>query len=237
MALVDPDDAVVATFSTIAVKNESKSAAANRPIFDDMEVCQLRYPGKKDTGVYPATSVSHWRQDPITGDQVKVTYAERFSRQYRQFKEHATQTKSGTPLSEVAFLTEARRAELRALNVYTVEALASIDGIELKNLGPGGRDMKNGAMDYLESTKRGIPSAQLLARLEALEARNAVLEEDNKALKIQQSNTLTETDSFDEMTVEQLRDYIETTTGHAPHGTPNKRTLIRMARGLKEQAA
>ena len=57
-----------------------------------------------------------------------VTYAERFARQYQQFKAQAAQTKSGTPLEYAPFLTEARRAELRALNIYTVEALAAIDG-------------------------------------------------------------------------------------------------------------
>ena len=31
----------------------------------------------------------------------------------------------------------------RALNLYTVEQLAAIDGQELKNLGPGGRELKN----------------------------------------------------------------------------------------------
>ena len=54
-----------------------------------------------------------------------------------------------------AFLTEARRAELRAQNIYTIEALAAIDGLELKNLGMDGRDLKNKAMEYLEeSTSR-----------------------------------------------------------------------------------
>ena len=36
--------------------------------------------------------------DPFTGAEHKITYAERFAHQYRQFKMHAAQTKTGTPL-------------------------------------------------------------------------------------------------------------------------------------------
>jgi hypothetical protein len=225
----DPDASVIAIFSNMAIPNPAKTREAGRPIFEDKEVCQLRYPGRRDNSFHLAIEVSHWHEDPETGEQVQVTYAERFSRQYRQFKEHATQTKSGTPLAYAPFLTEARRAELRALNIYTVEMLAALDGIELKNLGPGGRDLKNQAMAHIEETKAGAPNLQMVAELEALRARNALLEEDNKLMKAQLPEP---EDNFDEMTLEQLRDYIATNTGHQPHGTPNKRTLIRMARGL-----
>ena len=69
--------------------------------------------------------MSHWSDDPVTGEQTQVTYAERFQHQYRQFKTAAAQTKTGTPLDHAPFLTEGRRAELRAQNIYTVEALAA----------------------------------------------------------------------------------------------------------------
>jgi hypothetical protein len=230
----DPDAAIVALFLNSAVKNEAKSAAAGRPIFDDMEVCQLRYPGSKNMGVYPATSFSHWAVDPHTGEQVKVTYAERFARQYRQFKEHSAQTKAGTPLTEVSFLTEARRAELRALNIYTVEALAAIDGLELKNLGFNGRELKNHAIEYIEGAKVKAPTTQMMAELEALRARNMLLEEDNVRLKeyLPPPDKNAADDDFEGMSLQQLRDYITTHSGHPPEGAVNRRTLIRMARDL-----
>jgi hypothetical protein len=229
----DPDASVVALFLNMAVKNEAKSASAGRPIFEDLEVCQLRYPGSKNIGVYPATGFSHWATDPQTGEQFKVSYAERFARQYRQFKEHAAQTKAGTPLSEVAFLTEARRAELRALNVYTVEALAALDGLELKNLGHNGRDLKNRAIEYLEAARDGAHNTQLMAELEALRARNSLLEEDVSRLKEELPSRDEPDDDFRDMSLEQLRDYITDATGHPPRGTLNRRTLLRMARELK----
>jgi hypothetical protein len=231
----DPDEAVVAMFLSSAVKNEAKSAAAGRPIFDDMEVCQLRYPGSKNVGVYPATGFSHWAIDPYSGEQVKVTYAERFARQYRQFKEHSTQTKVGTPLTEVSFLTEARRAELRALNIYTVEALAAIDGLELKNLGFNGRELKNRAIEYIEEARAKAPGTQMAAELEALRARNALLEEDVTRLKEYlppPPDPQAAGEDFEGMSLQQLRDYIAANSGRAPEGAVNRRTLIRMARDL-----
>lgn len=230
MPMQDPDANVVALFKHSAVKNEGKSVAANRPIFDDLEVCELRYPGSRNIGVYPALSFARWVIDPNTGEQVKQSYAERFPRQYQQFKAQAAQTKSGTPLAHVPFLTEARRAELRALNVYTVEQLAAIEGTELKNLGQYGRDLKNKANEYLEETKATAGNSLLAAELEALKARNAVLEEDVARLK--ENNG----DEFDGMTLEQLRDFIAAQTGHPVQGTLNRKTLVRMANEAKPRA-
>src|SRR5262249_23190329 len=129
------DDKLLVLFTNLAIKNEAKSVAEGRPIYDDTEQCQIRIPGNRSTQPYfPAHAVSHWHTDPYTGGQRQVTYAERFDHEYRQFKEHATQTKTGTPLTEMPTLSEGRRAELRALNIYTVEQLAGVDGQELKNL-------------------------------------------------------------------------------------------------------
>ena len=231
----DPDEAIVATFKNYAIPNEAKSNAAGRLICDDVEHVEIRFPGRRDWQPFPATAFSHWATDPHTGAQRKVTYAERFPRQYRQFKEQQTQTKSGTPLTHAPFLTEGRRAELRALNIYTVEALAQLDGQELKNLGNGGRDLKNAAQDYIEETKARGVSLQVEQELQALRARNLVLEDDNAALKkAQLANGSAE---FDDMSDEQLRDYVKTHSGHAPQGSLGRKTLLRMAADVKPKAA
>jgi hypothetical protein len=222
MPMKDPDAAAVALFKHYAKPNEAKTRELGRPIFDDTEVVEIRFPGMKDIKVYPATEFSHWDVDPETGAQVKVTYAERFNRQYMQFKARAQQTKSGTPLDHARFLTEAKRAELRAQNIYTVEALSIVDGQELKNLGPGGRELKNQAMEYIEEGRKAAPNLQMQAELEALKARNAVLMEDLEASKSKVDS------EFRDMTNEQLREYITANTGHAPVGSANRKTLERM---------
>jgi len=226
----DPDESLVAVFKLIPMQNHAKTLAEGRPIFDDVECCEIRKPGSRDIGIYPSTEVTRWVIDPETGEQAKQTYAERFRQQYQQFKAKDQQTKSGTPLAAVPFLSEGKRAELRAQNVYTVEMLAAIDGPELKNLGQGGRDWKNSAIAYLEESKRGAPNLQLQAELEALKAKNAILEEDLARKKAAEAQVASE---FKDMSLEQLRDYITTNSGNAPLGSMNRVTLIRMAEACR----
>jgi hypothetical protein len=233
MATRDPDASLVAVFKIMAKKNEAKTLGAGRPIYDDEEVCEIRIPGSRNSGVYPAVSISHWMEDIETGEQKPISYAERFSRQYRQFKEHGVQTKSGTPLDHAPFLTVSRRAELRAQNIYTVEALAAIDGQELKNLGVGGRELKNAAAEYINASLQMAPNLQLQAELESLRARNQLLEEDVERIKAAQ----TAEGEFAEMTLEQLREYITAQTGKPPLGSLNRHSLIRLAKMSKPEKA
>ena len=244
----NPDDLLIVLFKTLALENEDKSKLAGRPIFDDVEQVEIRGPGSRNSTVHPVNEVSHWMDDPYTGRQRQVTYAERFQRQYNQFKEHAAQTASGTPLAHVPFLTEGKRAELRSLNVYTVEALAAVDGQELKNLGHNGRDLKNKAEEYIANAMKAAPDMQLRAQLDALRARAEVLEADNAMLKgkiapsrdevVAAADAEDRTEAmFNDMTYEQLVDYVTTHTGTAPVGNNSRKTLTRMAMTVKPSKA
>jgi len=224
--IFDPDEVLVVLFKHLAQKNPVKTLEAGRPIFDDIEVCEIRAPGSRDVKVFPAHEFSRWVIDRETGEQIKQAYSERFSHQYRQFKAQSAQTKSGTPLDHAPFLSEGRRAELRAQNVYTVEQLAAIEGVELKNLGPGGRELKNQAVEYINDSRTAAPSMQMQAELEALRARNAVLEEDLQFKKQAEAKAEGE---FAGMSLEELRAYVTTNSGQAPIGNSNRRTLVRMA--------
>ena len=233
----EPDAAIVATFRHHALPNAAKTAKEGRLICDDMEVVDIRFAGSRAMSTFPATAVSHWADSPETGEQLPITYAERFQRQYQQFKMQASQTKAGTPLLYVPFLTEARRAELRALNIYTVEALAAVDGQELKNLGMNGRELKNKAVEFIQQSATHAPNTQLQAELEALKARNAVLEEDTKTLKARLPAADEPEDPFANMDLDQLREFITTATGHAPHGSLGRKVLVRMASEAQKRAA
>jgi hypothetical protein len=225
-------------FKHIAVHSEARSLAEGRPIFEDIEVCEIRSPGSPDVKVFPSTEVTRWVTDPITRQQRTETYAERFRHQYQQFKRDVAQTKIGTPLDLVPFLTDARRAELRAQNVYTIEQLAGIDGEELKNLGPGGREMKNKADEYIKESMTTAPNMQLLAQLEQLRARNVILEEDAAHKKsIEQAAGDDEDGEFKDMTPPQIREYIKTHAGQEPIGAinMNRKTLIRMAKSVRPE--
>lgn len=233
MAKDEPDAALVAIFKQLPVKNEARSVAEGRPIYDDLEVVEIRRPGSDARGVYPATSFSHWATDLNTGEQRRVTYAERFAHQFRQFKEQVQQTKTGTPLDYAPFLTEGKRAELRALNIFTVEALAEIDGQPLKNLGINGRDFKNRAMEPIADSRAGVANRELMVELEQLKARNALLEEDMKTSLQRRDNE----GEFETMSLDQLREYIAAQTGHSPQGSLTRRTLVQMAKDARPERA
>ena len=247
----DPNNGAIAFFRMHAIQNMAKTAEMGRPIFDDIEVCEIRTPGHKDVKVFPATGFTMWVDDMVTGGQVPLTYAERFSHQYRQFKQSQHQTTEGTPLQYLPFLTEARRAELRALNVYTCEQLADLDGAELKNLGLGGRDLKHKAIDWLESARKNEPNLALANEIEALRLKNEVLVADLTALRERLNDKEVGDKSpappapvevhpdtsrhpldaqFDDMTTDQIRQLVAERTGQAPVGAVPRKTLVRMAR-------
>lgn len=182
MSLQPRNAGVTPIFKNMAIEQKGKSQKAGRPIFDDIEVVELRIPGTKDYSVHPATEFCGWVVDEETGEQVRLTYAEKYARQYKQFKERQHQTMSGTPLDYLPFLTEGKRAELRALSIYTLEMLAELDGQPLKNLGIGGRDLKNKAVEYLASSDHSATVMRQKLEIEALQAQLRIAQEDRKLL-------------------------------------------------------
>ena len=225
------DEKLAVMFRDIGVKNEARSALEGRPCYDNVTHCEIRAPASRNThGVpYPATSRSHWATNDMTGEQYEVNYIERFPRQYEQFKTHQQQTMHGTPLDYAPWLREGRRAELRAVAVFTIEQLAALDGQELKNIGIHGREDKNRAIEYLETAKSRSVDTRLMATLEAMQAKMAALEQDNATLKVAVMSKSGEA-QFADMTDEQLVEYIAANAGgHAPQGDLPRKSLLRMA--------
>jgi hypothetical protein len=173
------DNLTVATFSNLSVKDDKASKAAGRPIYNDIPVCTLKFSAHNQTvGVFPAHEIFRWHDDPETGERTPLTYALAFPDQYRAFMNGEAQFASGTPLSELAFIGQGKRLELKAINIHTAEALAAIDGNALKMLGQGGRTLKEQAQAYLDTaagnadvTAIAAENAALRERLAALEAR------------------------------------------------------------------
>lgn len=179
---------VTAVFRHHPQHNPAKSAEAGRPIYDDLEVCQVNIAGNQLTiAVFPALAISHQEDNGEgLGFTVGITYAERFSKQYQQFKAKVAQTKDGTPLSEVPFLTEGKRAELRALAIFTVEALAMLEGPELKRLGMEGRTLKAQAQAYIDNAAKGAGSTQQALVIEELLAQVTAQQDQIKELRAAQ---------------------------------------------------
>jgi activator of 2-hydroxyglutaryl-CoA dehydratase len=96
--------------------------------------------------------------------------------------------------------------------------------------------MKNQAMAYLTETKSHAGNTKLAAELEAIKARNEILEEDLKLLKTK-AQAPEYDDAFGDMTTEQLREFITTHTGLPPQGNVSRKTLVRMASDARPERA
>jgi hypothetical protein len=156
---------VTVIFRNHVLPDEQASLKAGRPIFSDMEVCDIYFAANRQT---KATFPAHDAEPNATREAAKegkgvVTYAMLYNEQYKAFKNGEAQPLSGTPLSEAPFLTEAKRRELKALNVHTVEALAGLDGTPLKQIGMGGRELKNKAQAYLDAAAGSADVTHLAA--------------------------------------------------------------------------
>jgi hypothetical protein len=162
------DEQLTPTFFSHPVKDEEASKKAGRPIYKDVDHVKIRIAGNKYTvGVFPAvaTWMTKKQMTEYGEEEVIVTYADRFNKQYLEYKAGDQQSFGGTPLAEAPFLSEGKRRELKAIHVNTVEALAAIDGQPLKMLGPGGRELKNQAIAYIENALKGVGSTKLADEL------------------------------------------------------------------------
>ncbi|RUX96150.1 hypothetical protein [Mesorhizobium sp. M7D.F.Ca.US.004.01.2.1] len=246
-----------AVFRNHVVPDEQSSKKAGRPIFVDMEVCDLTFPANTKTkATFPAhePEPNATRESMAAGGGV-VTYAMLYNQQYLAFKDGNTQPLSGTPLSEAPFLMEGKRRELIALNVKTVEQLASLDGTPLKQLGMGGRELKNQAQAYLDNASGSADVTNLASQVAALTQQLA--EERRLREEYMQGGKPVATEEpvdddpgpvdedddlepvvaptegeIDAMDDEALKVYIARETGSRPRGNPNHDTLVAAAKEL-----
>lgn len=235
------DARLVPLFKTTTVLNDAKTKKEGRPIFDEMEVVEIRFAGdRQKISVFPALAFSMNVAQP-DGTTEPVTYAERFPDQYRRFKEQKTQIKEGTPIEELPFLTAAQRSELKALNIYTVETLADLDGQPLKNLGMGGRGLASQAQAYLQHASDTALPTRLAAENEDLKAQLAELRKEASSAKRTATKATKELDAlkedqdgdtayFESWSDDDLREFVKSETGSGVRGNPSHETLVRMAK-------
>lgn len=152
-------------------ENPRRTKEEGRPIFDEIEMVSIAYPGNKTTQMTAPALKVHYNAN-IKAQQ---TYAERFPEQYRQFKDGIAEQVSGTPI-HVLGLSTAENAELAASKIKTVEQLANMPDANIRKMGPSFRSRVDHAKAYLETatgaTAMRDEMAALRAELEALRAQN-----------------------------------------------------------------
>lgn len=223
------EDLVVARFFIHTVQNEAKSKEQGRPIYDEYEAVQITFSANKFTKhVAPAHEVFKTERNFQTGDVTQLTYAMAYNEQYKKFKDGHDQTQAGTPLAELPFLTASKRLELKALNIHTAEALAQVDGPPLKQLGMGGRELKNQAQAYLDKAAGSVDVVKMAASIVALQAEIERLKGTSSVADTSEEPAPS-TSPFMDMEAEDIKNWIKESGGTVPRGNASHATLVRAA--------
>jgi hypothetical protein len=224
-------------FFTDAVKLEAKSLEKGRPIFEDREFVRIRFPGDKHRElVAPANQLSV--RNPQ--DNSWLTYADRFPEHYAAFKRNQQYFGEGTPIDEAPFLSNAEKAELKAFNVHTLEALAGMPDANLSKFGMGARKMQDQAKAYISKANDSALETRLAAENAGLRDQLASLAaqvQELVAAKQPAAQVPAGPSPFQAMDADTIKAYIKDRTGQAPRGNPSHETLVRMADELNVSPA
>lgn len=224
-----------------AVEDRGASEREGRKIFKDVESVRIRWVGdNKRELIAPAHMLS------VRDGNEWITYAQRFPDQYEAFRRNVTYIGSGTPIDEAPFLSNAEKAELKALNIFTIDALADLTSKALAALGMGGREKMNKAKAWLENaagsadvTRMAAENAQMREQMERMQKQMDELMRKGAApatpvhVEPEQADPDDDADvsnspfaSWDDPTI---KAYIKDKTGNMPRGNPSHETLVRMA--------
>jgi hypothetical protein len=144
------DSKLYVTFYVRPVMNNFQSSEQGRPIYDEKEYIRIIVPGDSKTTV----------DCPVT-DEFRM----RFEKQYTNFKKNITQAVSGTPLEAWTQMSVGLCAELKAMNVFTVEQLAGLDDSKAQKI-MGSYDLRRKAQLFLDASKGEAENNKLANELQ-----------------------------------------------------------------------
>ena len=144
------DKKLFVQFYLRAVMNNFKSSHEGRPIFDEVDYVRIIVPGDKNT---------------IIDTKVTPEYAQRFASNFEKYKKNQSQAVTGTPLEVWPQMTVGQVAELKAMNVHTVEQLAELpDNLAQRIM--GSHDLRRRAIAFLELAAGDAANSKLAAELD-----------------------------------------------------------------------
>lgn len=163
IALFGHDDQSMVKFFKHPTISKAKSDEAGVPVYEDVEMVSVIFPGEKEAVCVIATE---WHK-------------RRFPRQYEVFKTGSDQTLTGTPLDHLFPSDPGAIMNLKSFNVFTVQQLAALTDTAIMQI-PMGRQLTDRAKAYLGSSNPEYHAMK--NRIDELEARlNADVPADNPA--------------------------------------------------------
>ncbi len=207
----NPDLALGVEFFVKPVENGNKSREAGRPIYDEREMVRITFPADQKRELVAPANEMHYA--PHHKEQ--MTYAQRFAPSYEAFKANREDYIAGTPLALMPGMTGARRAEMEALKIKTVEQLAGLPDVARKRIGMGALELQQQAQAFLDQAKDNAGMDAMKAELDALKAQLAA-----QTPKDQGEG------QFADMTDDDLKNMIRDAGGEVPRGNAARGTLI-----------
>lgn len=240
IAVIDLNDITVTpVFKMLQIENIPKSETAGHAVMEVHEVVEVRFAGSKNYApVFPADAM--WQRV----DNRVISYAERWPEQYRAFKQGNPQEAMGTPLEMLRphGVTPEQLSLCRALRIYSIEALHSLEGPAVKTLGMNANALKEAARQFMADRAKGNDAFAemegLRARIAELEARSTVppvddFRREEVADIIEHAESLAMVDVATD-TDDQVKERIAALTGSRPKGNPSRATLDSMLRELTQ---
>ena len=223
---------ITPVFRYETIEDVPASEREGRLVMTTVEVVEVRFAGSKlYSPVFPVSAF--WKRD---GHKV-VTYAERWSEQYRAFLEGRPAEAEGTPLEMLKpyGISDAQLSLCRALKIYSVEALHHLEGTPLKSLGMSSNELKAMASKFMADRMSGGNHADEIAALKAeIEALKRGVPADEKAELAQVDDLTAQAD--DDARKKALKDEIEAILQVRPRGNPSIETLEKMLADAKQDA-
>jgi hypothetical protein len=164
------DKNLLVQFYMQAVKQNGASEREGRDIYKDEEYVWIRFPGDRTKEVK--------RPVDLKGTGGHAPDPVRWPHAWNAFKNSGVQVQEGTPLESFPVLGTSTVLNFKAMNVHTVEQLASVSDSVIHNLGTG-------AVDLREKAKVWLKAAKDVSAATALQAELAKRDTDIAALKQQ----------------------------------------------------
>ncbi|MFG1340372.1 hypothetical protein [Xanthobacter autotrophicus] len=223
----NPNDPARPRFYRQAVQNKVASEREGRPIFEDREMVEVIVPGDK-----LSTFVSY-----VTDAQ-----KERWPEHYAAFKRGESRAATGTPLEHWPILTTSRVAELKAMNIMSVDELAAVNDSTITKMGMGARELREQARAFLDAASAGAGYAAISAENERLRQSFEALQAQVAALTAASLAKPTSIDPdadgpepgkpIEDCTDAELKAWIKKQTGEPVRGNPSRETLLERAATL-----
>lgn len=153
-------------FSMEARIDRAKTEAEGKECYRDIEFISIFIPGDKTLSVHRPVM-------PVDKN--------RFRLQYKQFKDNASETVLGTPLSTWALIGPSQRKDLEYLNCRSVEQLAGMSDIGAQSM-HGLIALRQKAQNYLKAKEEDAGLIKMVAELQQRDDAIAALQAQVTAL-------------------------------------------------------